>query len=347
MNIVDSRLCDVEPQFRERVVQRIAAVEEYLVTPTRNKAIEVGARVGLKSQQIYYLAMAWKARRDPRDLVGRGRRLSARPGNDQRQREVVRDVLRERSKGGKHRNLAKAIREHGKALRIVMPTDTAIYDLVRQVGGELADANEPADYSVDVVVIDLPVEHSAGPVRPHMVTVTNIDSMTLAGAAFSIEPPTAVDFARALTNALDNAGNRRTASRRSKPVCIQLPKTKLVDLDVIANVLEQDGVDVIWRTGSLRSPMLGPRQMAGNASFALGPLFLKRRVRTMLAFTTLDKRKADPVLGPPVPVREAEAFVQHAIRRAANDNTLTGLRAVPEEALRTLERETKFAHQAN
>lgn len=326
----DTRLRFVEPQFRERVAERMCAIEEFLAKPGRKNATRLGKGIGLSANGFYKLVRAWRARQEPCDLVGRGRRPNQKLSDHEKQHSIIREVIAEGREP--HDNLAKKVALRAEMEGVSMLSDIWIYDAARNARRDALLSATDMDISLNLAVIDWPVLHGPRAVRPHIVTAIDIRAVEVIGVALCIHAPTTEDWSRAFLSALDAHTNRLQAKKdtgdtiKSQPILrMSMPDKPSGSCQAFADILESNGVQIMIRDSGPRAYEAGNRSLAGIAADVLGPVFLKRRVRTHLSLTPIERRLAAKHMGVPVCIEDAEDYILHQIQKKSSGSPFARL----------------------
>lgn len=312
MTISEQQLQFVEPQFRERVTKRIQAIEEFLQNPGRKNAIRIGRQIGLSANGFYKIVRAWKAHQNPTDLVGRGKRPNLKSADHNAQYNLIRQAIAE---GFVHGNsLAQEVTVRAEIAGVPMLSGVWIYDAARTIRREQVFKGINADLCVDVVVIDYPVLYNGGGIRPHLIAVIDASSQGLVGAVLCIDSPTVGDWSRALLSALgQQTSHSHSTCVESSILRLSMPDRPYDSTRLFAEAIRNANVEVEFRSSGKRSFEAGNRSLGKIAASTVGSTFLKRKIRTQLSLKPIEKRLAQPKMGQPIVISDAEAYIQQHI----------------------------------
>jgi len=205
---MEEDLAFVDPERREEVRRRIAAVKRFLASPGRAHATRLAQEIGLGPGQFYRLVNAWKAtgRADGLAQAVRRHRVPTR-AFDEREMRTIRRLEAANPDAPVERVVAafQTLVDEGTVRRRGLSTIRKAVKTAR--GDRLAGSAAGTGLLVDHCAIDLPVVSASGArTMPVAALVLDLGRRTPIGIALDAEGPSPTTAARALLHALGTPG---------------------------------------------------------------------------------------------------------------------------------------------
>jgi len=183
MHFDEHDLSFVAPHKRNEVRAKIRGIESYIADPTAATAKAVSGKLGISERTLHLLVRIWREKKQPADLVGSGRPRKRRSTVTEQQAMVIAEAVKERPDDIVERIVERA---HTLAQQkgLELPSATPLRRAVKKALGARLPANSfavGADFVVDHIAVDLPVQTGEGATMPIATIVIDVARAAVVG----------------------------------------------------------------------------------------------------------------------------------------------------------------------
>lgn len=214
----------VEPDRRKEVLRRISAIEAFVNGFGGRQAAEAHARVlGLRTAQFYNIVRAWQEHGRPERIAGAGHRRQRDLGVTEEQATWM-DALIAADPRAAPAAMVDSIMKAGLEAGRDLPRREIVGRYVARVRPPILpeQTKNMADLVVDHTVLEIPIEHGKGSVRPLASALIDTRAEAVVGLALSLGYPGPDTAADAILDALRH-GPRYSRVSPSAGLRIALP----------------------------------------------------------------------------------------------------------------------------
>lgn len=287
MDFEEHDLSLVAPHRRAEMRRRIRIIKEYISHPGVEAARKAAKELGMSESSLHLLVRAWRQVGRADALVGSGAPRKIRDQLRPEQKRIIQTIAEEYAGGVIQRAVEQALAQ-GATEGIQMPSVNALRNHLKKAIGRRVPADSfayGADFAIDHVAVDLPIDAAPGgtePVMPIATVVLDIANATVLGLNLSLDVDSLLaSTAFALVNAFSD-GFPVFGGRQPRLAMEQLPGDRW---DRLSKAVEQLPFEPMF----VQRPSLGRK---GVAAALLGDVHRGVRLRPRLTLKPLIQRLA-------------------------------------------------------
>lgn len=206
--IFEVDLHGIEPERRDEVRRRLKAIAEFESSPSRKKAEQFAAHLGLGVAQFYNLAKAWRTLQDPAAIAGGSRPRNRKTNIEASQAKILDDLMRSQPDAMPEQLIQSAERQASTG-GIAMPSSDKMKRYIHANRARILPAQlaKLGDWIVDHTVLEIPIMNETTTAqRPLATVVIDSQSNSIISLDISLGLPSAAKIAGALSSAVGSRG---------------------------------------------------------------------------------------------------------------------------------------------